>query len=219
LVNDLLINIYKKMKMKIFLYIAIIFASLLLFTCCKQNKKENEKNLTNQSANDGVNKERSLTRIDALYYNYILESETPIKASDMKKEIPVFSEDKNGILDASITDSTKIKEIKDLLNDLKASEEETTPDTRMIFVLVYDDESKDTISLAEIYSDRIYFNGREQIRNNKLLFTLKNYIGFYPWLIGDDMFNMSELQDHSFPKPPFTSSRYYKEYQQALAGK
>lgn len=205
--------------MKIFLYIPVIFASLLLFTCCKQNKKENEKNLTNQSANDGVNKEQSLTRIDALYYNYIFESETPIKASDMKKEIPVFSEDKNGILDASITDSTKIKEIKDLLVDLKASDEETTPDTRMIFVLVYDDESKDTISLGGIYSDNIYLNGREQIRNNKLLFTLKNYIGFYPWFIGDDMFNMSELQDHSFPKPPFTSSPYYKEYQQSLAGK
>lgn len=204
--------------MKSSLNLLYLLASILLIYSCKGNSKQEKQNSTDTMPKPEVSTQvRKLTRIDALYFNYIFENKEPIKPEDIKRDIPQFEKDKKGVLDAEIADSLKIEKIEQILSNLQPAHTQNPIDARIVFILNYDNNDKDTLCLGGIYSDKIYLNRTEYSRSNKLLFTLKNYIGFYPWLIGDDMFNMTELQDNSFPKPPFTSSSYYKQYQEALA--
>lgn len=198
--------------MKTLIHLCILSVAVIIFTCCKNDNTQNKQNQSQDTKTESSGQNREIEQIDALYYNYVFEAETPIKPEDLRKNIPQFEENKNGILDAQITDSLKISKLRKLFTDLHPSEKQTLPDARIIFILKYKDISTDTLSISGMYTDKIYLNGIEQTANNELLFTLKNYIGLYPWLIGDDMFNMKELQDNSFLKPPFTSDKYYKQY-------
>ncbi len=140
-----------------------------------------------------------------------------MKPEDVLKDIPQFGIDRKGILDAEITDSLKLAKIQILLDSLTPLQNVDQIDARIVATINYSNGSKDILCIGGEYSDKIYLNGAAMQTDNKLLFTVKNYIGFYPWIIGDDMFRMAEMKDNSFAKEPFVSSAYYKEYQAVLA--
>ncbi len=203
--------------MKYYFSLFLLFSFLPFVLNCKGNTHNNPGK--ENSTDAATPEELKPIQINALYYNYVFASATPVKPENIKKNIPRFEIDPKGVLDATITDTAKIKKIQELLANLKPSAEQTPMDARIVINLYYNDGSNRQICIGGIYTDKIYLNGVEQVRDNKVLFTLKNYIGFYPWLIGDYMFKMSELQDNSFLKAPFISTRYYKEYQKILNGR
>lgn len=202
--------------MKYYFCLFILFLSLPFIQNCKGNTRDDNLREKEDPVIETVVENRELAYIDALYFNYVFVSNTPVNPNDVKKDIPKFTINRKGVLDAEITDTNRVKKVQEMLANLQPSVEQTPVDARIVINLHYNDGGQSQICIGGVHTDRIYMNGIEQSRDNKLLFTLKNYIGFYPWLIGDDMFNMSELKDNSFPKGPFISSKYYKEYQQAL---
>lgn len=198
-----------------FIVIVFLVSVSLLNSCGGKSKPAGTEN--GAGSEMLVPKERKITAVNVLYYNYIFESADLVSPENMEIDIPLFEKDKNGILDAEITDSLKTEELQRLLKNLKPASEQTPADARITATVIYNDGTQDRVCIGGVYTNRIYLNGREQAPDNEFLFTLKNYIGFYPWMIGDDMFKMVELQDNSFPKPPFISGRHYKTYQAALS--
>jgi len=198
------------------LFITIICIGIL---SCNKTKNKESSDKKEELAVDKEKADRKIDNISALFYNYIFVGENTVKPEDIKKDIPDFEIDKRGVLDAVITDTFKIKKIDSLLNSLKVSDSSNPVDVRIVALINYNDGSKDSLCIGGEYSNIIYWNGVEQSGSNELLFLLKNYIGFYPWMIGDDMLRMTEIRDNSFPKEPFVSTPYYKEYQKALAAR
>lgn len=190
-----------------------IFALLLSVTGCNNKQKENT--LTEEVSKS----DRRIDSISVLYYNYLVEPQTPVKAEDIKLNIPQFDKDRKGVLDAHISDSIRIKDIKSRIDSLRPARQPSPLDARLVAIINYKDGSEDILCLGGHYVNEIFLNGVQQEADNKLLFMLKNYIGFYPWMIGDDMFAMEELQDQSFAKAPFISTPYYETYQAALANR
>lgn len=195
-------------------YIVSIFALLLFMAGCNNKPKENTQKEDSEIA---ATANHSIDSISVLFYNYLIESQIPIKSEDIKLNIPQFDKDRKGVLDAQITDSSRIADIKNRIDSLQPARQATPLDARLVAVIKYNDGKTDTLILGGHAVNQIYFNGIQQQTDNKLLFMLKNYIGFYPWMIGDDMFVMKELQDNSFPKAPFISTDYYQAYQEALS--
>lgn len=192
----------------------ILFVLVLLFatTGCHKGQKEN----TPQTETVVSKANRKIGSISVLYYNYLVETETPILPDDIRLSVPRFEENSKGVLDANIDDSVKIKSLANRINLLQAAPQPSPTDARLVAVICYDNGSQDTLCLGGRLVNKIFLNGVEQQTDNQLLFLLKNFVGFYPWMIGDDMFAMKELQDNSFPKAPFISTSYYEAYQKAL---
>lgn len=196
-------------------YILFIFALFLSISSCNNKSKENALKVEESEIVATTN--RSIDSISVLFYNYLLESQTPIKSEDIKLNIPHFDKDRKGVLDAYIVDSTRIKDIKNRIDSLQPTNQTLPLDARLVAIIKYNDGKTDTLSIGGHSVNQIYLNGIQQQTDNQMLFLIKNYIGFYPWMIGDDMFAMKELQDNSFPKAPFISTTYYEAYQTALS--
>lgn len=191
--------------------IVLIIVSISILSC---NNHKNSATLEKQDTIDTTNKD--IQWISVLYYNYVFKSDSPIKLQDIKIKIPNFEVEHKGILDATIKDSIKIRKIETLLNLLEDSDIKAPLDARIVAIINRNNGTKDTLSIGGEYSNQIYLNGIEKKPNNELLYLIKNIIGFYPWMIGDDMFDMTEMKDNSFPKEPFISSKYYRDYQKVL---
>lgn len=196
-------------------YPLFIFVLLLSFTACNNKQKENAINEGRPEVTAKI--DNRIDSISVLYYNYLVESQTPVKPEEIKLNIPQFDKDRKGVLDAHIVDSIKIEDIRSRIDSLKPAQSLSTLDARLVAVIKYKDGRKDILCLGGYQVNEIFLNGVQQETDNKLLFLLKNHIGFYPWMIGDDMFAMKELQDPSFAKAPFVSTPYYDAYQSALA--
>ncbi|MDL2214813.1 hypothetical protein LJC00_01325 [Dysgonomonas sp. OttesenSCG-928-M03] len=197
--------------MKIYLYYVTFILLGILLLCCNK-RKEQSYTVSNDKVEEASVKENIIS-ITALYYNYVFRGEYIVNQSDIRKDIPRFGINRKGVLDAEINDSVKLAKIYLLIASLKPSQDIIPLDARIVATINYSNGVKDTLCIGGEYSDQIFLNGTRMETNNELLFTVKNYIGFYPWIIGDDMFRMTEMKDNSFAKEPFVSSAYYKEYQ------
>lgn len=196
-------------------------ALLCIFGCNNSCKGENSKTIEKELGEPVIQQpqERSIKNISALYYNYIINDGQPQPLHLLQKDIPRFEVETKGILDAHITDTVKIRRINDLLGSLEPSMQQNPVDARIAIKINYTDGNEDVLCIGGRYTNRIFLNGVQQATNNRALFFLKNYIGFYPWLIGDDLFRMSEMKDNSFMKEPFVSTQHYKDYQKALVNR
>ncbi len=198
------------MKNSYALFISILFLSIA--SCSNKQQRDNTETAAKPN--------RSIASISVLYYNYLIEPATPVKPEDIKLNIPHFDIDRKGVLDAQIVDSLKINDIKIRIDSLRPAAQLLPLDARLVAVIKYTDGCKqDTLCLGGYSVSEIFWNGVRQKTDNRLIFLLKNYAGFYPWMIGDDMFVLKELQDPSFAKAPFASSFYYETYQKALASR
>ncbi len=197
------------------------FTLLCVFISTSNCKGANNKTTENKPDEPVVSQpqERSVQSISALYYNYVINEGKPLAMQFLKKDVPNFDKETKGILDAYITDSLKLSKIEALVESLEPSMQQNPVDARIAIKIHYTDGTEDTLCIGGRYTNRIFLNGVQQSTNNKALFHLKNYIGFYPWLIGDDLFRMSEMKDNSFMKEPFVSTQYYKDYQKALVNR
>ncbi|PXV69160.1 hypothetical protein CLV62_101429 [Dysgonomonas alginatilytica] len=194
---------------------SFIFISILLLAITSCNNKQKKDNAPQQETE--INKtDLSISNISVLYYNYIVESEAAISPNDIQLDLPQFEKDRKGVLDATIDDSIKIGKLKSRIDSLRPAQQPSPIDARLVAIINYTNGIQDQLCIGGKYVNKIFLNGAEQETDNQLLFLLKNYIGFYPWMIGDDMFAMQELQDASFPKGPFVSTPYYEAYQEAL---
>jgi hypothetical protein len=130
--------------------------------------------------------------------------------------IPDFIDYYNGLLNATVTNCNVLKEIEDELSKLKP-ETDYCPggDTRLKFNIYNKDKSIKTLCMSGIFGTEIYIGGVLQQPNNRLVYLLRNSIGYYPWF-DDDYENyyhyMDELQDTTFVREPFIESSYYKKY-------
>lgn len=199
-------------------YVFIVVGIVCVVSACKQSKQAD--NVSDEEKVVFVPDDR-IDTIYALFYNYQIESSSPIDPESITKNIPDFEKESyHGVVDATISDTAKIRKIKDQLDLLKkAGDNNFLPDARIVLKIKHKDGTYSHLALCGDYADQIYYNKNLQEPNNKLVFYIKNYIGYYPWFIGDGLFSMPELNDSSFPKEPFVSSDYYKEYQKALAAR
>lgn len=198
-------------------FYSIFWCTVILITIsCKQKNKQED--IQEKESKETV-VDKHIDTITALYYNYKFVSTTPVNREDMKINIPDFSKESKGVIDATISDTTKIKKIEGEIGALRKSEENGVPDIRISVAIKHRDGTTDYLALCGEYANQIFYNNIKQENNNKLVFYIKNYIGYYPWFIGDDLFAMPELNDTSFPKEPFGNSKYYREYQSALASR
>jgi hypothetical protein len=67
--------------------------------------------------------------------------------------------------------------------------------------------------MAGVYSSLMYVDGILQQRNNRLIYLLKNNIGYYSWLEPSVDLD-DEIKDTSFVKEPIIESSYYKKYKE-----
>ncbi|MEN9920056.1 MAG: hypothetical protein RL662_2492 [Bacteroidota bacterium] len=198
------------------LYLLLV---VTLLACKNSTNKKADPSVENTSPISKQFENRKIANITALYYNYILDSSKVIDATNLTKDTPSFNGSHKGVLDMVLTDSAKINKLDALIKGLQPASPSKEMDTRIQLLINYTDKMQDTLSIGGKYANLIFLNGIEQTPNNELLFRIKNDIGFYPWFIGDDLFQMLELQDNSFIKEPFISTNYYKAYQKALAEK
>lgn len=192
----------------------LIFVTTLLFLFligCKQtDTKSNQTTTKNTPLID------SISAIDVLYYNALIIKKSMIAWDDIKPDIPPFKQGQNiGVLDAHINNPKVISEIQQLVESLQpATDNVALPDYRIAVTLRYKSGKTQRLGLTDYRSlHLIYLDDVAQQTNNRLLYLIKNNIGLYPWLIGDDLAQQSELYDNSFMKEPFIQSNYYKEWQ------
>lgn len=182
------------------------------FSCNTKDKKENNQDVTSST----IIEDSPLKSISALYYNYLHTTKGMIYPEDLKLRVPTFTtDDYIGILDAEITDTLVLDKINDLVKQLEidSSRLNSWRDARIVALLNYENGKQDTLSIEGSLPDNIYLNGIAHKPDNRLIYLIKNNIGFYPWFIGDKLYDMKELQDNSFMKEPFISSDYYKTWQ------
>lgn len=191
----------------------ISFCIFFIFANCKNEKK------TEQEDKKDTIVDKTIVSIDVLYYNYLPDNSIAINPNDIKKQIPDFSKNKNGVLDASISDSSQISQFDGFLKALKPDNKNSVSlqNSRIVATIKHKDGSTSRLTLNDDYANIIYLDGIKQMDNNEFVFFIKNRIGYYPWFIGDALGAMPEMRDNSFYKEPFTRNKYYKEYQEALS--
>ena len=183
---------------RLILFIGLYF----LFSCSQFHKIDRE-----------ISKcDSNIDSITALYFNYSFNSAKSIKCEDLSEHlIPDFKERSTGIIDAKIIDCSILKRIDREISLLVPDTLQYPLDTRISIQVFYKNGEVKRLCLNDMYPTGLYLNGVKQIASNKLLFLLKNNIGYYSWFEG---VNDSELKDTTFVKEPFIESPYYKLYKE-----
>lgn len=190
----------------------LAFFATLFFIGCKPNDNKQTESKTVETEN----KPDSIIEAAALYYNTSFMNKAMIGWEDIQLDIPSFDDGQSiGVLDALITNPKVIEEMQQLIEALQpATDSLSLPDYRIAVTLKYKSGKTQRLGITDSHSvHQIYLNDVAQQTNNRLLYLIKNNIGFYPWLIGDNLAQQSELYDNSFLKEPFIQSYYYKEWQ------
>lgn len=190
--------------MKKYTYFCLVF--VLIIVSCNNSTKQ-RLTISNNSSH--------IDSITALFFNYDLDGVRNIRCDELQKNIPNFEvktdEYKEGILDALITDSNVLKEIQYELSKTKPLKDKIYLDTRIAFKVYYKNGSVDNLCT----NGKLFFlNDVPLQKNNRLMYILKNNIGYYSWFGGLSQKYMDELKDTTFTKEPFIESPYYKLYKE-----
>lgn len=162
----------------------------------------------------------NIKAIDILYYNYIFETDVSIDCGKIEKtNIPSFEYidvfdsqndsiidsyiDYQGVLDTIIIDKKLLEEIEVELLKLKPNDSIESVDSRISVRIIYEDGKEEILCIGGVFTNIIWYNNRAQQENNRLLFLIKNSIGYYKWLSNEDLKYMRELNDKSFKKRIF----------------
>lgn len=189
-------------------YLIVIIASLLV--SCSQKKHEDKLD----ESRAGEKNERKIDSVSVYFYNYIRQDEKAVGCGEIQITGSENDELNRTVLSCKLTDTPLLDVIASRIDSLRPSASSAAEDIRISAKISYNNNTSSMLCIGGMYSDLIFLDGILQETDNKLLFMLKNNIGYYPWMIGDALMNMSELKDNSFPKEPFKSSPQYEEYQQ-----
>ena len=190
--------------------IILLIVSFTILSGC--NKAKNEKQDEQIATTDSI-ENTDIKSISVLFYNTLFLEKYLISCDDIKLSVPDFKQNHVGVLDATIDDSKVLGEIKEQLSTLRPSDKNYLIDARITATIKYKNGKQDQLCIGQMEGNTIFLNGVMQEPNNRLLYLIKNNIGYYPWMIGEGLLNMVELQDQSFLKEPFVSSEYYKTWQ------
>lgn len=194
-------------------FIVILFI-LTSFLSCKNNKKENT---TTPQPTENIAETKtadSITLIKALYFNYPFADSKLYKWTDLEKSIPDFAKGKKeGILDAEINNPDALNKIFTLIKDSKTATSNNPINTRIAITIYYNNGTKDTMVIGDSNTNTIFINETQLESNNRLLYLIKNNMGYYSWMLGTDMSDLKELYDNSYIKEPFIRDKYYKLWQ------
>jgi len=179
----------------------ILLISLL---SCKRN---------NNNFITASNCDSDIDSITVLYFNHTFNRVKALKCEELnEKLIPDFQHSHTGVLDAKIMDCSVLKEIGKEIQSLTPDTLQTLPDIRIAANIYYNDGSIKRICMAYSLND-IFVDGVKQVTNNRLIFLIKNNIGYYSWFENAGEY-MDELKDTSFVKAPIIISPYYKQYKE-----
>lgn len=185
------------MKAKVYILSSIMMT--LFLVCCNsaQNKDEIES-------------------IYVLFYNSTFTTDIAIDCDQIKKNIPPMDTtlvvnqhgdsigimvNNYGVLDAIMTNPVVLKDIANELRNLQAdSASNYSFDARISCFIKYKNKKEERLCIGGEFTDDILYNGMRQKTNNKLLYLIKQNIGYYSWI--DDRFleYYYELQDKSFKR-------------------
>lgn len=200
---------------KLLINVITAFIITILISGCKKENKNVGDNRNIIESTDSCNCE--IKSITALYYNYLFNSARARNWDDLTLNLPDFERTSNGVLDANITDCRTLKEIATELKKLKPSKEQRGgADIRIVLTVNYKNNNDTTLCIGGYYADGIFTKSRIELESentNKLLFLIKNNIGYYSWFDKDELKEMEELKDVSSTHP-FIESPYYKKYKE-----
>lgn len=192
-------------------YLATLLLTITILSCNNTKKEVAVSNISEEVLLAG---DSPIQSIDILYYNYPVEANESGDCDQLKTALPSFSpSDYRGILDATINDSTVLGQIKQQLIALRPATQQTTDNIILSGTINYHNGAVDQLCIGGIDGSSLFLNGVAQENNYRLVYLIKNNVGYYPWMIGDTMFDLPELKDNSFMKEPFVSSPYYKVWQ------
>jgi len=166
----------------------------LLYACCSCNKKI----------------ETSIDSIYVLFYNYSFEGIIPIGCDEITKTSSTMTEfvivdaqgdstgaflNYQGVLDTTITDRSVLSAIEYELNTSKKDTLINLMDARISCFIRYKDGREERLCIGGYWAEYVAYNNCVVVTANKLLFLIKNAIGYYSWM-GDNILNYSyELKD------------------------
>jgi hypothetical protein len=157
----------------------------------------------------------SIDSIFVLYYNSLFQPFMGVKSEEINTiYIPDFENKEDGILDATIKDCKILTEIEHEILKLKPSKEASFEDVRIKATIYYKNGATKLICLNNWLSTSIFLDGFMQESNNRLLYLIKNNIGYYSWFGEPILKYMDELQDTTFVREPFIESPYYKKFKE-----
>jgi len=192
--------------MKKYIFLILYFASLFFMSGCKNNKQPNDENIYT-----------SIEKINVLFYNYLFESPMSISCNSIKKEISSmdtiyvydydtntlsgeFRIDNQGVFEVELTEAILLKEIEKELLKLSPADSTSTFDARISCMVKYKNGKCQKLCIGGYFSEDISYQEINQKRNNRLLYLIKNNIGYYSWMSRSKYIYMKELQDVTFKR-------------------
>jgi hypothetical protein len=164
------------------------------------------------------NIDTNIKSIYVLFFNYSFNTVIAVDCDEIEKKIPSMEKteiadekgivigsmiDYQGVLDSTITNIFTLHEIEQELKKLKVASDSLPccVDARISCLIKYKDGQEDKLCIGGYSVDFIEYNGiSQEPPYNKLLYLIKNSIGYYSWM-GDRMLEYSsELQDKSFQR-------------------
>jgi hypothetical protein len=189
---------------------------MILFGCSTNGQQNNT---TGTLEKQGVSScDCEIIAIDVLYYNYLFNTARARNWDDLKLNLPNFTNEYWGVLDAKITDCKVLKEINNEMKKLKTKREQSgDADVRIVFTASYTNRTDTILCIGGYFANGLFTKERIELSSesiNRLLYLLKNNIGYYSWFDESELEYMDELQDTTFAKEPFIESPYYKKYKE-----
>lgn len=154
----------------------------------------------------------NIDSITVLYYNFSFTSIKAIRCNDIvKTRIADFRYDNEGIYDAKITDCDILSEIEKEITSLYPDTLQYPLEARISVNIYFKDRNIKHLCMNDNSPNDLYINDVRQVVNNRLIFLIKNNIGYYSWFDNAENY-MEELRDTTFIKEPFIISPYYTQY-------
>lgn len=171
------------------------------------------------SCSNRLSNKTDIQSIYFLYFNHSFSNIKSVDCCDIKKKcptivaFPILNEsgdscgviiDNHGVIDTTIVDTLILMQFKNELCKLHPDPSNYPIDARISCIIRYKNKKEERICIGGYFADGIEYNGIRQERNNKLLYLIKKYSGYYFWM-GDRILEYSvELQDKSFQRDSVT---------------
>lgn len=189
-----------QMKYKNRKYILMLLVFFSFFSCVQNNKKPKENRYV-----------ITIDSITSFFYNCGINTIEAITCEELANAKMTFNFKKGrayGVIKAKITDRETLKKIENEISLLKPDTVDYPMDVRIAINIFYSNGDTAQICMNGHSPNILYLNGRQQMTNNRLIFLIKNNIGYYSWIHSNEI----ELKDTSAAKESIIESPYYKQY-------
>jgi hypothetical protein len=185
------------MESKLVIFICVLVFSLL---SCNPDKK-GKINPCNTN----------IKNVRVLYYNGLKTTDTAIRSIDIINQSKRNTTNYGNLIlpsvvDTLITQCSVLEEIDTELTNFKESENQSI-DARMLVFINYKNGTSDKMCISGYFVDNIIYKEVFQ-SNNRFLYLIKYYSGFYSFVSDSELSYMKEIQDTSFHKKLIKAINY-----------